>query len=372
MKKYIAATLAAGLLLAGCAEDKGYFIEGTADMPDGNQVFVSSIKGNERIPSPDDTTQVQDGKFELDLPEVDAPSLSFLQFEGINGNVLYISANENISFDVNKDSIRNTVVNGGKENKALYDYLAHLKELNRKMGGIQNDMRQAMMSQDTAKLASIQKAQRALIDNDKSAKKELFERYSDSYVSVMILTDMLNMRTHSTVEIREMFEKVPENLKNTSLGKRIQELLKQRSATEVGAKAPEFSGPNPEGEKLSLNDQLGEYTLLDFWASWCRPCRQENPNIVDAYNKYKDKGFNVFSVSLDRPGQKEKWIEAIEKDNLTEWNHVSNLQHWNDPIAQMYDVKAIPANFILDSEGNIVARNVRGKALQQKLDELMN
>jgi thiol-disulfide isomerase/thioredoxin len=120
-----------------------------------------------------------------------------------------------------------------------------------------------------------------------------------------------------------------------------------------------------------LKDAMGEYTIIDFWASWCGPCRKENPNVVRVYNNYHDKGLNIISVSLDKAGQKDRWIKAIKKDKM-DWFHVSNLQFWQDPIAKQYGVRSIPATFLLDKNGIIIAKNLRGNALDAKVASLLD
>ena len=170
---------------------------------------------------------------------------------------------------------------------------------------------------------------------------------------------------------KEMFDELSDEVKTSSLGKNLSKMLSARSATDIGAKAPDFSGPTPNGETLSLKDALGKVTILDFWASWCKPCRIENPNVVRVYEKYHDKGLNIVGISLDKSTQKERWLKAIEDDNLT-WQHVSNLQFWQEPIAQQYGVRSIPATFILDENGVIIAKNLRGKDLEDKMAELLN
>ena len=127
--------------------------------------------------------------------------------------------------------------------------------------------------------------------------------------------------------------------------------------------------PNPQGEMVKLSDMKGKYVLIDFWAAWCKPCRQENPNLVRMYNLYKDKGFEVFGVSLDRT--KEDWLKAIEDDVLT-WTHVSDLQYFNSKAAETYQINAIPATYMLDPDGKIIAKDLRGPSLENKLAEIFD
>lgn len=361
------------LLLTGCQEDQGYYLSGSIDgIEDGKKVYISERDESTRSLKPIDTTTIKNGKFEIDMEDTDLPGLSFLQFEGVNGNVVFISENEKINFDINKDSLRNAKITGGKENKALAEYLDHLKDLNQKMLGLQQKMRQAAIDRNSEELNSIRNAKAELRDNDKNYKEELYKRNTDSYVGVMLLSDMLTMKSHSGPEVRDMYADLSDRLKETALAKSLKENLDNSLAVEVGSKAPTFTAPNPDGEELSLDENLGKVTVVDFWAAWCKPCRIENPNLVKTYNKYKDQGLNIISVSLDRPGQKDRWLKAIEEDNLEQWSHVSNLKFWNEPVAKKYQVKAIPATFILDENGVIVAKNLRGDALANKIGELLN
>jgi len=142
----------------------------------------------------------------------------------------------------------------------------------------------------------------------------------------------------------------------------------QSSAVSIGQEAPEIALPSPKGETVRLTDLRGKYVLVDFWASWCRPCRAENPNVVRVYNQYKDKGFEILGVSLDR--SKEAWVGAIEKDGLT-WKHASDLKFWGSAAAQTYGVSAIPYTVLLDKEGKVIAQNLRGASLEAKLAELL-
>lgn len=151
--------------------------------------------------------------------------------------------------------------------------------------------------------------------------------------------------------------------------KELKDILAVRKIVDIGNPAIDFSSITPEGKQLKLSEFYGNYLLLDFWASWCAPCRHENPNLVKVYNKFKSQGFNIFSVSLDQ--KKENWVEAIAKDNLT-WIHVSDLKFWDSAPAKLYAVRNIPSNILIDPQGNIIARNLRGEELEKKLDEVYN
>ncbi|OXA93773.1 TlpA disulfide reductase family protein [Flavobacterium hercynium] len=157
---------------------------------------------------------------------------------------------------------------------------------------------------------------------------------------------------------------------NSTYVKELKELVKVLNGLQIGKKAPDFTANNPDGKPVRFSENLkGEYTLVDFWASWCAPCRKENPNIVAAYKQYHDKGFNIIGISLDK--KKENWIKGIKDDNL-DWLQVSELIYWNSAIAKLYGVRAIPANYLVDSKGIIVARNLRGEELQTTLKSLLD
>lgn len=154
---------------------------------------------------------------------------------------------------------------------------------------------------------------------------------------------------------------------NPQAAKELQAQIDVMKLSLPGAIAPDFQQETPEGETLKLSDFKGKITLVDFWASWCAPCRRENPNVVNLYQKYKDKGFDILGVSLDR--DKARWIQAIEKDGLT-WSHVSDLKGWKNSVAGLYGVTSIPHTILLDREGRIIQRNLRGEQLAQKLQEI--
>lgn len=172
-------------------------------------------------------------------------------------------------------------------------------------------------------------------------------------------------------QIRSNIDLLDPSLRNTPYVETLEELIPTLEEVAVGNKAPNFTATDTEGNSVELADHIGKskYVFLDFWASWCGPCRRENPNIVRAYEEYKDKGFDIFAVSLDH--SKVGWLAAIEKDKLT-WTNVTDLKHWDSEPAKLYGVRAIPSNFLIDENGVIVAKNLKGEDLHNTLNDLLN
>ena len=196
------------------------------------------------------------------------------------------------------------------------------------------------------------------------------KKHPSSLVSAYALYRNYSYRL-SPEEIRSNIDLLDPSLKNTPYVQVLEELIPTLETVAVGNKAPNFIANDPDGNAVEFYDHIGKskYLLLDFWASWCGPCRRENPNIVKAYQEYKDKGFDIYGVSLD--SSKSGWISAIEKDGLT-WTNVSDLLLWDSEPAKLYGVRAIPSNFLIDENGVIVAKNVKGEELHKTLNDLLN
>lgn len=354
-------------VLVSCQNDKPDFSAQIDGVEDNAKVYLSKL-GKNNQPIPLDTVAVLDGKFTLDLEKGEPQQLNMFSIEGVNSSLFFVNEDEPIEAILYKDSLRSSKLTGGKHNKLLFTYMDTLKAKANLMKTVSNDMRQAMMDQDRETYLSLRKKQQTLNEEDIAFRKELAQSNPNSIVSALALSDLISGKKIPNSEIKSIYESFSDEVKDHTLGKLLAEKIANMSKTDIGATAPSFQAPTPQGDVLSLNDAMGKLTLIDFWASWCKPCRIENPNVVKVFNEFKDDGFSIISVSLDK--KKNSWENAIEDDNM-DWHHISNLKYWNEPIAKDYGVRSIPATFLIDENGIIIAKNLRGDALRQKVSEYL-
>lgn len=203
--------------------------------------------------------------------------------------------------------------------------------------------------------------------------KNFVRKHPDSQVSLVVIYQLLQANPEKFGnsgfgDIETLYLSIGDSLKNTGLGRNLAAQITQLKKTALGSTAPEFTQNDVNGNPIRLSDFRGKYVLVDFWASWCGPCRRENPNVVNTYKKFKEKNFEIVGISLDN--SKKTWLATIESDKLS-WPQVSDLNGWKNEVAVLYDVRSIPQNFLLDPEGKIIAKNLIGAALETKLSEIL-
>ncbi|MDF0705799.1 TlpA disulfide reductase family protein [Flagellimonas okinawensis] len=370
MKKLFVLSLGVLFLTACNSEPKGFTISGTisGEPENGTQIFLKTTDSINQLIDVD-TATVENGLFSFTGNQLE-PKMHYIFVDKLRGNAPIIVENAAMEVEFQKDSIGYAEIKGTEQNELFMGFLAESRKLSERARSMQDDMRMAAQERDTATVAALREEFIEFQEDARNYNMNYAKENPNALVSVLIIGNLLATKGAPVEEIQTMFDGLSPEMKATEPGKKIAEQLESLKSTEVGATAPDFSAPTPTGSVLALSDVTSnaKLTLVDFWAAWCRPCREENPNIVSVYKKYHDKGFDVLGVSLDNKA--EHWTQAIESDELV-WNHISNLQRFQDPIARLYNINAIPAAFLLDENGVIVAKDLRGPALEEKVAEIL-
>jgi peroxiredoxin len=379
----VALWLTVGGLLASCGQqaEKGSFNISVhlSNAPLG-PVFLEELTLREVKVA--DTTSLKDasGKFTLNgtVPE---QGLYRIRFGNSKYILLALDAGD-MKIDGDYEQLEKINIKGSEASVALQQLL---NEANEKGQALTQEMRAVDSLQNANTPDSILQEKIKALQQRETDMQQSFISYAEKTPYPANAVFALSMVNDPGILIQQkqvisgVEKRFPENSLVRSLSLRLSEIEKQvasgsgeeeanMTAVKVGDVAPDFSLPDPSGKKISLSSFRGKYVLVDFWASWCKPCRMENPNVVKAYQQYKDKNFTVLGVSLDK--KKEAWVQAIQADGLS-WNHVSDLKFWDSAVVPLFGINAIPTNFLLDPQGKIIAANLRGDALEQKLKEVV-
>ena len=355
------------VVASGCSQNPDLVINGSIDTLEPTKI-IRYVPDTNNQPRPYDTVVSQKGEFSFKII-VDVPALNFIMVEGQSGNFPFISEKGELKMNIETQNLTNSKVVGTLSNDDLFAFKEKSNEFGVGLNSLTTQINEARQFNDNLLVEELQKQYLQLQEEIKAYEVSLVKEKTNSYLAALMLDRMLNTKTMAPLQAKPIFSNYTSRIKNTALGKAIEEKLNAPvSPTSIGNQAPNFTAPSPDGTLIELSQRLRKITILDFWASWCRPCRVENPNLVRTYNKLKNKGLHIVSVSLDR--DKKRWVQAIQDDGLN-WDHVSNLQYWRDPVAQLYKVSSIPATFILDESGVIIAKNLRGPQLEATLSRLL-
>jgi thiol-disulfide isomerase/thioredoxin len=373
------------IIFGGC-KNNSVRISGTLTDPEkGGYIFLDELKAN-NLTTVDSVIISNDGTFKFEL-NIKNPAFYLIKISDNNFLTMLVAPGEKMTLNAKYDSLNYPIaVSGSKGTELLVEYNLYLKKTIDKLSGLNTIYMQNTENPQLPKiiesldslaklyLDDINLYTKNHIDNNISSLVTLVALYQQVAPNVYVLNPSEDMKYFIKVD-SSLFNLFPDYEPVAMLHSQVKEFLdgmpsnaKIAPVSGGGTEAPEITLPSPNGDTIRLSSTRGSVVLLDFWAAWCTPCRMENPNLVKAYDLYHKDGFEIFQVSLDKT--KEAWMKGIKDDKLERWIHVSDIQYWNSIVVPLYKIESIPSNLLLDKDGKIIASNLRGEKLHEKLAEI--
>ena len=354
------------IVLYSCSNKTEFTLSVSSDIDSDEMAYLVQYKEN--VPVLKDSMSVVDGKFVFS-DSIVVPEMHYIFFKNIKGNIPVVLEPGNINITLYKDSIRSSKITGTKSNDDFKLYIDQSSSLINELNNIQNEINYNIALNDSLLVDDLEKQFVDMRNKLTDYEFNFMKDNNDSYITALILQRMVFERSIDYDQADSIMNTFDQSLKLTSPYTAVEKIienfkLSNTEAPRIGSFAPKFSGPGLNGEVISLDGINSKYILIDFWASWCAPCRVENPGLAELLTRYSKDDFSILGVSLDM--NMASWKKAIEMDGIESWIHISNLKYFNDPIAKLYDISAegIPSSFLLNPERKIIARNIKGEDLE--------
>ncbi|SKD06043.1 Peroxiredoxin [Chitinophaga ginsengisegetis] len=358
--KQIFLLAAAVLVFAGANAQQ---VSGIVRGGNGKTIYLFNDQDN----NPDDSAVIKNEQFSFRVKGGKEPAVYALILQDVNYPLLFVTGNEPVQVTTSVATYPiATSVKGNENTLAMQEYQKAFEPLIKQAQELNEEAKQINPEDEPGKNAFRKKAEtfsREVVNTG----KQFITSHPKSIASIWLMMNELRSRLEPE-EFRQLFESLDKSVQESQYGQSVTAYVKSLKANVLNVAADDFSQEDTKGKPVKLSSFRGKYVLVDFWASWCGPCRQENPNVVKAYNRFKDKNFTILGVSLD--DNRDRWLRAIDQDGLA-WTQVSDLRGWGNEVAVQYGVQSIPTNFLVDPAGKIIARNLRGEELEAKLEQLL-
>lgn len=353
-------------IMMACGNKNQFTLNGEViPVQDGTVILHQFVKGD---PVPIDSSTMKDGQFKF-TGEIGSPELFLLSIEGTPRYVAQIFLEPaKMDAKIYPDSLSANSLTGSESHDLLQEYMEEIIRFSESQNALESRFRQAQMTNDVDEMDAVRFEFETIQENTRLYARNFIKEYKESPVAAFVY--MMNFFQQASGEELDSMLNVFASLETSDFYSSMKERADMLRTTGIGSPAPDFTLNNPAGEAVSLSSFQGKYVLIDFWASWCQPCMIEMPNVIEQYQTYNDKGFEIIGVSLDQT--KDAWVKTIEAQKM-DWTHVWDMEQGaQGEVANSYGVTGIPHTVLLDKEGKIIAKNLRGPALKEKLAELLD